>query len=1047
MFPCIWKSLAASRPAAAESAGSARPFSGPVADVREVSSWQPVASGEAELRLGVDDGPEPETGALRLDFDFHGSGGFAVARREVRLRMPESFAFRFSFRGRGTPNDLEVKWVDAAGSSVWRHVMRLSGWPEEWQHVELRDRDFPFAWGPAGGGRPVEAGAVEFALVAREGGCGSVWLSGLILENRTISERPVFSASSEREGHPAAAAGDPLSGDSWECAPDDAAPVWMVDWRGEREFGGMAIRWAGAPVPPFVLEGSGEGQTWHELARSAGTAGSGTFLALPTGAARFLRLCFAQTGERCLPAILSVELLAPEFGESRDAAFHTVAAMAPRGWYPRYWLREQSYWTPAGPPGGWPRGLMNEEGLVEPGVGGAFSIEPFLWADGRLLTWADAQLRQEQAEGWMPVPATVWETGSWRLRIEAGATRRGCAVRYCLENISGRPGKVRLFVAVRPFQATPPWQAFRGHGGAGRLDVLCPAGPDGLLAGDGACIRCAPAPSGFGATTLEGGEILEVLASGMLPAADAARDGGGLVSGAFAWDLELEPLEVGAVVVTIAPEGSREGGGPSLEQAAQAWRDSAIAAPAWEFQGGNKETEALIRAMRGAAAHILVNRDGAALQPGPRRYQRCWIRDAAGMARALLYAGCLNEVKDLMIWYAPFIREDGTVPCCVDREGPDWLPEHDSQGQFVHVLAEYARFGGDRAVVSGLWPVALRTLERLESLRAARMTEAYRSGNPPHRYGLLPESASHEGYLAHPVHAYWDDFWALRGLRDGAWLAEELGENGALTRIRALRDSFTETLASSLTGLVAERGLDFVPGSVEWADFDPSATANGLALLDELPGVPRALLEATFARYLDGFRKRRDGEVPWDNYTPYEIRNAGAFVRMGWRAEAWELLRRFLADRRPPEWNQWPEIAWRNPLAPGHLGDVPHTWIGGEFVAAARSLFVYERDSDASLVLAAGVPEAWLRELDGIFIRGWPTAWGSLTYSLQWKEEGEAVLRLEPGLSLPAGGAVISLPRAERVAELLVNGSAQPVGEDGALRLRTCPAEVRVRFA
>src|SRR5439155_1402163 len=32
---------------------------------------------------------------------------------------------------------------------------------------------------------------------------------------------------------------------------------------------------------------------------------------------------------------------------------------------------------------------------------------------------------------------------------------------------------------------------------------------------------------------------------------------------------------------------------------------------------------------RTAAAHILINRDGPALQPGPRRYARSWIRDGA----------------------------------------------------------------------------------------------------------------------------------------------------------------------------------------------------------------------------------------------------------------------------------------------------------------------------------------------------------------------------------------------------------------------------------
>ena len=107
-------------------------------------------------------------------------------------------------------------------------------------------------------------------------------------------------------------------------------------------------------------------------------------------------------------------------------------------------------------------------------------------------------------------------------------------------------------------------------------------------------------------------------------------------------------------------------------------------------------------------------------------------------------------------------------------------------------------------------------------------------------------------------------------------------------------------------------------------------------------------------------RNRRDGRTLWNNYSAYEIRILGAMVRLGRRDDAQEMLEFFLADRRPPAWNQWPEISWRNLRDAGHLGDVPHAWIGAEYVLAVLGMFAYERLSDAALVVAAGICDAWL---------------------------------------------------------------------------------------
>src|SRR6185503_7239807 len=52
--------------------------------------------------------------------------------------------------------------------------------------------------------------------------------------------------------------------------------------------------------------------------------------------------------------------------------------------------------------------------------------------------------------------------------------------------------------------------------------------------------------------------------------------------------------------------------------------------------------------------HILSNRDGPALQPGSRAYQRSWIRDGALTGAALLRFGHTKVVRDFILWYAGF---------------------------------------------------------------------------------------------------------------------------------------------------------------------------------------------------------------------------------------------------------------------------------------------------------------------------------------------------------------------------------------------------------
>ena len=93
--------------------------------------------------------------ALRMDFDFQGGGGYAIARRALPVDLPANYAFSFWLRATGPANTLEFKLVDAAGENVWWYTERDRSFDGVWRRVTIRKRQITYAWGPQGGGEPV----------------------------------------------------------------------------------------------------------------------------------------------------------------------------------------------------------------------------------------------------------------------------------------------------------------------------------------------------------------------------------------------------------------------------------------------------------------------------------------------------------------------------------------------------------------------------------------------------------------------------------------------------------------------------------------------------------------------------------------------------------------------------------------------------------------------------------------------------------------------------------------------------------------------------
>jgi hypothetical protein len=989
-------------------------------DFEDLSLWKAAPSDGIEATLSAAPGLHGQ--ALRLDFDFHNRGGYAVIRRDLPLDLPENYEITFQVRGEGPPNNLEFKLIDPANENVWWLNRRDFAPPREWTESRIKKRHIQFAWGPKGGGEIRRVAALEIAVTAGKGGRRGF----LLLDDLKITPLPPEHPYT-RKPHLTASAPDArnaMDGDRRTAWRAPAGAAWIaIDFLERREYGGLIVDWEpGRFAPRYEVQVSNDGTDWRTLRTVTGSLGGRDgkdYLSLPETDSRHLRLRLLESAGPEGYGLAEVAVQPLEFGASPNALFQRMASDFPRGRYPRAFTGEQPYWTVVGVDADSSEALFDEDGRIETGKS-SFSIEPFLYVGGRLLTWADAQAAQSLEDGELPIPSVTWTASPLSLTITPVAAgepgKSFLSTRYRLANRGAAPVSARLYLAVRPFQVNPPWQFLNVPGGAAPIRKVSWDGRAAMV--DGTPLVPLDSPSGFGAAVFDEGDVTDRLSRGELPAGTRIEDPFGYASAAFAWDLQLAPDEERDVRLAFPfhPEARipRTGFEELLSAERKRWREKLdrveIRLPA--------AAGPIVPTLRSNLAYILINRDGPGIQPGSRSYERSWIRDGALTSSALLRLGHADAARDFLVWFAGYQFPNGKVPCCVDARGADPVPENDSHGEFLYLMAEYYRFTGDRETLAKLWPHAQAAVAYMESLRRQRRTAEYRIPAKLPYFGLLPESISHEGYSDRPVHSYWDDFWGLRGLADAADLARTFGKEGEAARWAAMRDEFRADLHASIRRTIELHQLDTLPASVEKGDFDPTSTSIGLAPGGEGARLPQRELLNTFERYWKESVDRRDGKREWDAYTPYELRNLRTFVRLGWRARTHELLAFFLADRRPAAWNHWAEVVARKPREGRFLGDMPHTWVGSELIHAVLDMLAYTREDDQALVLGAGLAPDWVTAKEGVTVRNLRTEFGLLSYTVRREGEG-ARYWIEEGIRVPPGGIVASWQGREGVAHTL----------------------------
>jgi hypothetical protein len=978
-----------------------------------------------------------ESHVMRIDYDFTKGMGFVVVRREMPVEVPADYRFGFRVRGEGLANNFEFKLVDAkadgtAGDNVWWVNKAAYEWPGEWRRVAYRNRHVTFAWGPGGGKEPLrKVAAVEFAIAASKGGKGTVWIDDLRVDAvAAVSDAgPVVRATSDtRPVGKAFGVAEICDGVDAVASPGARVELMFAE---SREIGALTVELERASEVDVAT--STDGVAWDTIKSKVNAAQGLSWIRTPGTESKGVRVTFAG-GAAENRAV--VRVLGPSVGDDMNAMLRLMAKRSPRGMYPRYLHDEATSWTVIGTANGEHEALLSADGQVELSKGG-FAIEPFVQVEEggttRLLSWAEATLIHEANVFVIPRVTLVWPGEKSGVQLTVCPVETGAAGFPSIQAgyyLTADSGRARIVLAVRPMQSLPPSQWLNVTGGFTPIRTIeVRPDPDaaamvvndafallpvetkglGMIVGDGLAGEFA----GAGVRVLSGGTDLDIRSA-------KATDVSGLAWGAIVSPWKAMKRDDGVSLTVIANLRPIEKGEtlaqwrwsePAIEDPFQAWRDVVnrvrlIVPPS---------AKAIEETWRSQQRMIMVNTDGPAYQPGSRTYERAWIRDGASIGTAMCFTGHVESMREFVDWYGAYQYESGKVPCVVDKRGPDPVPEHDSHGEFIHCVATVYRFTGDKAFVEKHWAGVVKAVGYLDSIIAERSTEAYkgdgvgsdeRGFQVPKKafFGLVPESISHEGYSAKPMHSHWDGFWTMRGFKDAAFLAGMLGKSEK-AGFEARAAAYRANMASSVKIAGAVTGAAWVPGCVELGDFDATSTAVAVWPCEEwdrAAGIPTALFEATFEKYWAYFEARRDGNVEWKDYTPYEVRVIGAMLRLAerdakWLGRAHALNEWFLADQRPAGWRQWGEVVFRDKNFAGFIGDYPHTWVGADYLNSVRAMFLDETAGDDGverLVLGRGITREWLAEAGatGVGIgdaeKGAPTWFGEVSFVARAIEGG-----------------------------------------------------------
>jgi len=1005
---------------------------------------------------------ENDEKCTHVNYNFINGSGYGGIQKNIELTTDDNFQITFWVKGFGLINNFEIKFSDLSGDNVWWVNNRSYKFSNNWKLFTIKKRDIEFAWGPTNDKSFKSFNSIQFIIASVNGGKGSFFIKDLSYEKLPIEDNSPYniklSASSKLNNNSLVEnIIDKNLNTFWKSSKNEIQSI-IIDLNKKREYGGLIINWDEIDFAKnFTVLKSDDNINWEEIYKVTNSGNGKRFLNFKRNESKFIKLNFVKSNNGNGYSIKEIELKDYKYTKTKNEFYSNISANFRRGIFSKYLSREMSYWTIIGANSDTKEALINEEGMIEVDKG-SFSIEPFISVEDSFYTWNDVKLNQSLENEYLPIPIVNWKTNQFNLesKFYAGGIADSSFVisSYKITNTSNDKAKIKFYLAIRPFQVNPPSQFLNLKGGVSSISSIA-KNDFGAIVNENKQIYNITKSSNFGCTSFDESDIVEFISKNKIPQNNKIQDKTELASAAFEYNVDLQPgkdttIYLGFPFHNYFPQNlanftnsnQKNLISDELLKVKTFWEDKLNKFEITLPDSAKKITNTL----KSNLAYILINRDKAGIQPGSRSYERSWIRDGSLTSSALLKMGIKNEVKEFLNWYSEFQFPSGKVPCVVDSRGGDPVPENDSHGQLIYAYLQYFEFTQDTLFLFDKFNHVIKAVNYINALSDERKTDKYRFGNDSLKafYGILPESISHEGYSAKPMHSFWDDFFALKGLKDAVTIAQILKQDEFVTNFSKIRDAFRTNLYNSLNKTIEMHKINYIPGCVELGDFDATSTTIAITPVNEFEELPQPYLNNTFQKYFNYFKTRIDSSNSWNAYTPYELRIVGTFNYLNDAEKSHKLLDFFFSHQRPKGWNHWAEVVWNNAKAPEFIGDMPHTWVGSDYINAIRSFFVFENEQKNSLIIANGLKMEWINDTIGVVVKNLPTYYGIVNYSIK-KLSDTYFLELDGDLTIPEGGIKVKNFWKNRSAIDELDSKNEINLMQNYIEIKNIPARIRIR--